>query len=474
MTEAVFQAPKRRARVYESYEAPFPVPTNAEEAKQQEYKVYTAEMINQNIIVRDPDHIQAIYGKGYFGKGILSRSRPLYSISDQWEDLGYRSLPVISSSKYQLHLDWARGFLQAQGLDDESISQTLEKYINPVELPSTDKTAEKNGGSNGMEGSPREDKREAEEPKSSSCSPSTDTGRLSGPQCGSQSKSPERKKARRQGDRQFDPLADIYPEEPEEIDAEALHAVKCEKHDDWLVHCGCRLKDSVLVTVLKNKPEAHRPAFSPGCEYVLVKEEEAHPGENDDSCDSTQRTERLVCRMNPFRMIEYLQLSLEEAFFLVYALGCLSIYYNEEPLTILSLWEIFSSIQPNFQTSYVAYHYFRSKGWVPKVGMKYGTDLLLYRKGPAFYHASYSVVVERVDDTLRGAALRPFSWRSLAALSRITGNVSKELMLCYVIWPLDMTEEERCSPECLKRIRVQEIIVSRWVSSRERTEQEEI
>lgn len=38
---------------------------------------------------------------------------------------------------------------------------------------------------------------------------------------------------------------------------------------------------------------------------------------------------------------------------------------------------------------------------------------------------SYSVVVEKTDETFRGAALRPFSWRSLAALSRITGSVSK-------------------------------------------------
>ena len=38
---------------------------------------------------------------------------------------------------------------------------------------------------------------------------------------------------------------------------------------------------------------------------------------------------------------------------------------------------------------------------------------------------SYSVVVERVDGAFRGSALRPFSWRSLAALSRITANVSK-------------------------------------------------
>ncbi|XP_048037794.1 LOW QUALITY PROTEIN: tRNA-splicing endonuclease subunit Sen2-like [Megalobrama amblycephala] len=184
--------------------------------------------------------------------------------------------------------------------------------------------------------------------------------------------------------------------------------------------------------------------------------------------------EKLVCRINPFTMMEYLQLSYEEAFFLVYALGCLSVYYSGEPLSVAQVWTMFRSLQPNFSTSYTAYHYFRSKGWVPKSGIKYGTDLMLYRKGPPFYHASYSVVVERADACFRGATLRPFSWRSLAALSRTTGNVSKELMLCYVITPSNLTEDMLSSPDCLKRFTVQEVLVSRWVSSRERTEQEEV
>lgn len=38
---------------------------------------------------------------------------------------------------------------------------------------------------------------------------------------------------------------------------------------------------------------------------------------------------------------------------------------------------------------------------------------------------SYSVVVQRVSQADSGSGLRLFSWRSLAALSRITANVSK-------------------------------------------------
>lgn len=202
----------------------------------------------------------------------------------------------------------------------------------------------------------------------------------------------------------------------------------------------------------------------PGPGYVLVESE----GQEGGGAREVRRS--------PLALTEYLQLSLEEAFFLVYSLGVLSVYLQQEPLSVVELWRKFRSFRPDFISSYAAYHHFRSRGWVPKVGggAKYGVDLMLYRKGPPFYHASYSVVVERTDESLGGVALRPFSWRSLAALSRITANVSKELMLCYVIYPNDLSQGDLDSPECLSRLKVQEVIVSRWVSSRERTEQDDL
>ncbi|XP_053290221.1 tRNA-splicing endonuclease subunit Sen2 isoform X1 [Pleuronectes platessa] len=210
-------------------------------------------------------------------------------------------------------------------------------------------------------------------------------------------------------------------------------------------------------------PESDPDPVVPGAGFVLV-------------CDSKVGGGGREVRRAPFSLSEFLQLSLEEAFFLVYSVGCLSIYLHQEPLTIIQLWRKFRSLRPDFVSSYAAYHHFRSRGWVPKGGggAKYGVDLMLYRKGPPFYHASYSVVIERVDDAFMGSALRPFSWRSLAALNRITANVSKELMLCYVIHPAAQSEAELDSPECLRRLKVQDVIISRWVSSRERAEQEDI
>ncbi|XP_061640950.1 tRNA-splicing endonuclease subunit Sen2 isoform X2 [Phyllopteryx taeniolatus] len=73
-------------------------------------------------------------------------------------------------------------------------------------------------------------------------------------------------------------------------------------------------------------------------------------------------------RRNPLRLSEYLQLGLEEAFFLVYSLGCLSVHLEQEPLSIAQLWRRFVSLRPDFVSAYAAYHHFRSRGWVPKGG----------------------------------------------------------------------------------------------------------
>ncbi|KFV18547.1 tRNA-splicing endonuclease subunit Sen2 [Tauraco erythrolophus] len=463
MAEAVFHPPRRKRRVFETYVAPFPV-----EVGGKDFRMCQAEIINNNVIVRNPEDIEQLYNKGYFGKGILSRSRPVYSISDpslvaKWQGANL-NMPIIASKKYQYHVQWAKSILQKQGFDDCSVTRILENYTKPLELPFLEEDgAEQTGNSCN-----RKD-RNTENTELSGQS-STDTGNVVALCPEDQNEGCRR--ACLEGDPALDPVATRGSKEQERGDLKELSEGSCQQHG-FLVHCGCKAKES---TGQRSREVTQSRECAP--EYVLVQEEEevslcpedgsAHGQEN------VVKKEKLVCRRNPFRIFEYLQLSLEEAFFLVYALGCLSIYYGEEPLTILKLWEVFSDVKPNFKTTYMAYHYFRSKGWVPKVGLKYGTDLLLYRKGPPFYHASYSVIAEMVDDNFEGSLHRPLSWKSLSGLNRTTVNASKELMLCYLIRPSDMTEKEMSTPECIKRIKVQELIVTRWVSSRERSEQDEL
>ena len=55
-------------------------------------------------------------------------------------------------------------------------------------------------------------------------------------------------------------------------------------------------------------------------------------------------------------------------------------------------------------------------------GHQLGCDWLVYRLGPAFYHASYTVRVEVVDSvsgrTLHEDRVQPVSWAHLLGLSR--------------------------------------------------------
>ncbi|XP_044789369.1 peroxisome proliferator-activated receptor gamma isoform X3 [Bubalus bubalis] len=435
MAEAVFRPPKRKRRVHDSYESPLPIPCGQDRGPEKDFRIFRAEMINSHVIVRGLEDMEQLYGKGYFGKGILSRSRPNFTISDpklvaKWKDMKL-DLPVITSKKYQRNVEWAAELLRRQGRDESTVRSVLESYTKPLEHPRLKTTEEVPLG---------------DEPNSEVVSKSegrADRQKLSavngveGKSCDLEDSS-ERSNSPQEGPRPEPRTPDGSGEHVAEVPVPLPHG----HWDALLLPSGGQPGDSSQRAGLV-------PAGERGPEHVLVEEA---------ACAGSESEE----------------VPAGDAFFLVYALGCLSIYYEKEPLTIMKLWNAFSTVQPTFRTTYMAYHHFRSKGWVPKPGLKYGTDLLLYRKGPPFYHASYSVVVELVDDRFQGVPRRPLSWRSLAALSRVSVSVSKELMLCYLIKPSTMTEKDMESPECMKQIKVQEVILSRWVSSRERSDQDEL
>ncbi|XP_008103417.3 tRNA-splicing endonuclease subunit Sen2 isoform X1 [Anolis carolinensis] len=436
MAEAVFHPPKRKRRVYEPYASPFPINSCDGSNYGPHFKICQAEIVNNNVIVKNPEDMEQLYSKGFFGKGILSRSRPEYSISDpvlaaKWQKFNF-NMPVVSSKKYQRHIEWAKSLMQEQGLDDCTINALLLDFTKPLNLrEETEECCEsQNEGALEMEAV-------GNEPEDLMTSSETSGGKEHG----------------LESDPHYDPLANSSPYKSDITNIKTVVRTHlAEQHSSSAhsqsKHDSCNEENS-HIWLDKDYDQ----------EYVLIQEEESNVCPTEAAAGNEKshlnKKENLVCRRNPFQIFEYLQLSLEEAFFLVYALGCLSIHYNEVPLSIVKLWEVFSGAQPNFKATYMAYHYFRSKGWVPKVGLKYGTDLLLYRKGPPFYHASYSVIVELVNGDFEGPLRRPFSWKSLSGLNRSTANVSKELLFCYLIKPSDMTEKEMLSPECFKRIKVQ-------------------
>lgn len=175
---------------------------------------------------------------------------------------------------------------------------------------------------------------------------------------------------------------------------------------------------------------------------------------------------------DPWPITESLQLFFEEAYFLSYGLGCLIVKDGDEDLELLKLWQRLCGLCDNFPARYAAYHHFRSKGWVVRSGAKFAADYLLYKDGPPFYHASFSVIVRSVwADTLEEQPdHRLQSWPTLSGLIRVNGNASKAVLLCHVIMPRDA---DLTTPHVLRSFKIQELLVRRWIVSEEREKRDD-
>lgn len=83
-----------------------------------------------------------------------------------------------------------------------------------------------------------------------------------------------------------------------------------------------------------------------------------------------------VTETDPFPLEESLVLFLEEAFFLQQSLRCLKIvdFALNSELSTDDFLGVCSTLNKNFVLHFVVYHYYRSKGWIVKSGLKFGGD----------------------------------------------------------------------------------------------------
>eukprot|EP01137_Pigoraptor_chileana_P031574 Opistho-2@19595 len=173
---------------------------------------------------------------------------------------------------------------------------------------------------------------------------------------------------------------------------------------------------------------------------------------------------------------EMLQLFPEEAFFLAHSLNCLRVHLPTDGpervfLTSDELWGAFLATRASFPHSYAAYHHYRTKGWVPRSGLKFGLDYVLYDKGPEYCHSSYGVIVRpAVAGTLDNAAtgdpsLVHLTWQSLGNANRVGEQISKDVLVTYVVAPPNTAVS---TPECLSHMTVCEVVFRRWMPQRTR------
>ncbi|KAJ3576460.1 hypothetical protein NP233_g418 [Leucocoprinus birnbaumii] len=214
--------------------------------------------------------------------------------------------------------------------------------------------------------------------------------------------------------------------------------------------------------------------------------------------------------LDPLIDVEHLQLTLQEAFFLLWTLECLTVLdpQTSEPMSLQQIWTSFQTahlpptIKPQLQfdnpflINYMVYHHYRSLGWVVKGGIKFCVDYLLYKRGPVFAHAEYEIFIwpgDCPDDrTLLRFALvvcpvyedpedqaksnlnlensNPFPWSWLSTINRVNSQVQKTLVLVYVTIParsrvpLNVLQ----TPACLAHYSIREVILRRFVPARMR------
>jgi tRNA-splicing endonuclease subunit Sen2 len=171
-----------------------------------------------------------------------------------------------------------------------------------------------------------------------------------------------------------------------------------------------------------------------------------------------------------------LYLTLQEAFYLHYAFGCLSVLDPEtgKHLNISQFWKKCCEIEGEsyFVSRYVVYHHFRSKGYVVRCGLKYGSDYVIYKKGPGLDHALYSVNVVLPQDE------HSLTWKDLHHHSRLNVTVAKvflflqknlifsqQLLLCLVQLPSSNLQNVN---QVLPQTDIQICCITRFLPKRER------
>ncbi len=88
------------------------------------------------------------------------------------------------------------------------------------------------------------------------------------------------------------------------------------------------------------------------------------------------------------------ELSLIEAYYLLIN-GKITILDSQvsKNYTPEEFFELCKKIHDNFEEKYIIYKDLREKGYIPRPGLKFGGDFVVYKKGPGLEHSSFIVQV---------------------------------------------------------------------------------
>ncbi|XP_015191246.1 PREDICTED: tRNA-splicing endonuclease subunit Sen2 [Polistes dominula] len=414
--------PKKKKGSKAVYKSSIPITLN-----KGEWIVYTAHLTDSGSCINNPDEIAAVHSMGFFGKGSLSRGYPTFGKAR------YNAPPIIRDRQWVRRQAWL---------------QEIKLLSSSADTPNEFEDAEE----------------KKEEPSNN------------------EKKSEE---------------SDMM-----DIDANVSNSTTNEDNNKQIFNDNevCEIvpsssEEDICIIVNKESDKDIDKTVSKESDETISKDESIDLDNSDNSVttntlndsdksdvqqqllvlpDSDSETENYLENVKPriemesFPVMESLHMSYEETFFLMFALDCLQvIHFDGSLMDIHSAWLYFCEEDKNFIQKYVAYHYFRSKGWVVKSGLKYGGDFLLYKQGPSFYHASYIVIIDVVDAdsliTIPSKSSRKTSWGNLIGLDRLSECAAKEILFAQVLWPSSISLNSGPSnPHMLSEFTVRELLWRRW------------
>ncbi|XP_078044788.1 tRNA splicing endonuclease subunit 2 [Augochlora pura] len=441
--------PKKKRRVKVKEHPPFPIVIG----DKNEWVNYTAYLTDVGSCIINPNEIAAVHSMGYFGKGSLSRGFPSFGKAR------YGAPPVIRNRQWIRRQEWLEQFNELSTEPNNSKSMNTEEKCeesSAVNLEDEEKCEESSAVNLEDEENSSKSIEIETTPEIIEINTNIESSDKNQKEDGSTDKEIEISQVNLDSTKEDEECVIVSKTTTEKSEDTKVDVEDCteneEKEESLILEEGFDFKEDQYIVNNDNEVQSK----------LLVLP------------DSDSETENYLKNIIPkiesgsFPIQETLYLTFEETFFLLYGLGCLNLIdFDSNLLDIDSAWRIFCKADKNFVQKYVVYHYFRSKGWVVKPGLKYGGDFLLYKQGPPFYHASYIVLVDvlEADSLIRdeSKSMHKPTWNNLFGLERLSETAAKEILFAQVLWPSTVlqTSNSLCV-DSLSEFSVRELLWRRW------------
>lgn len=158
--------------------------------------------------------------------------------------------------------------------------------------------------------------------------------------------------------------------------------------------------------------------------------------------------------------VEHIQLSLNEAYYAAFVEKRLTIFLKGVELDASRAWRAFCSRCESFPWTFVAYSRYRTVGWLPRSGLKYGVDWVLYpAKTKRHTHSPFCVVLRFGRS---GQVRMDRSWIGLQNRLRLVKNVAKTLVIAEVFVDKDV-DFSASVKHAFRAVKVNELTIDRWI-----------